>query len=154
MDESKYMIQDITTVDPSNLLESVADIQSDGYRLGQACATKAEGSVEILYTFEKDETIKNLKVILEDKDPEIHSITGTYWPAFIYENEMHDLFGVKFRNLALDFGGHFFKIASETPWNPVDKRGAGPEDAPVAKAEKLPDAEPGKAPAEGGANHG
>jgi ech hydrogenase subunit D len=119
MDERKDLIQDIQDIEPSDLLAAAADAKSDGYRLGQACATKTEGGVEILYTFEKDETLKNLKVGLDEKAPEIQSISGIYWPAFIYENEMHDLFGVTFRNLALDYGGHFFKIASETPWNPA-----------------------------------
>jgi ech hydrogenase subunit D len=115
----KDLIQDIENIDASNLLESVADIKSSGYRLGQACATKIEGGIEILYSFEKDETLKNLKVRLPDDAPEIHSVSGIYWPAFIYENEMRDLFGVTFRNLALDYGGHFFKLASLTPWNPA-----------------------------------
>jgi ech hydrogenase subunit D len=131
MGERKDLIQDITIVKAADLLSAVTDIKSGGYRLGQACATKTEGGVEILYTFEKDEILKNLKVSLDDNAPELQSISGIYWAAFIYENEMHDLFGVTFKNLALDYGGHFFKIASETPWNPVDKRGAK-----AAKTEK------------------
>jgi ech hydrogenase subunit D len=124
MGERKDLIQDIKTVKASDLLAAVADAKSEGYRLGQACATKAEGTVEVLYTFEKNEVLKNLKVSVKDKTPELQSISGIYWSAFIYENEMHDLFGVTFKNLALDYGGHFFKIASETPWNPVAERGA------------------------------
>jgi ech hydrogenase subunit D len=124
MGERKDLIQDIKTIEASDLLSAVADIKSAGYRLGQACAMKTEGGIDILYSFEKDEILKNLKVSLEDKAPELQSISGIYWAAFIYENEMHDLFGVTFKNLALDYGGHFFKIASETPWNPMDKRGA------------------------------
>jgi ech hydrogenase subunit D len=119
MTERKDLIQDIENIDASNLLESVSDVKSSGYRLGQICATKIEGGIEILYSFERDETLKNLKVHLSDSDIEIHSISGIYWSAFIYENEMHDLFGVTFRNLALDYGGHFFKLASSTPWNPA-----------------------------------
>ena len=49
---------------------------------------------------------------------EVESITGIYWPAFIYENEIHDLFGVKFNHSALDYQGGFFKISEETPWKP------------------------------------
>ena len=48
----------------------------------------------------------------------VESITGTYWPAFIYENEMHDLFGIKFMHMELDYEGNFFKVAEPTPWNP------------------------------------
>jgi ech hydrogenase subunit D len=126
MAERKDLIQDIKALKASDLLGAAADMKSGGYRLGQACATKTEGGIEVLYTFEKDEILKNFKVSIKDKAPELQSITGIYWPAFIYENEMHDLFGITFKNLALDYGGHFFKIASETPWNPVAERGAKP----------------------------
>lgn len=48
---------------------------------------------------------------------ELQSITGEIWSAFIYENEMHDLFGIKFKNLELDYQGNFFRVAQKTPWN-------------------------------------
>jgi hypothetical protein len=31
---------------------------------------------------------------------------------------MHDLFGVKIKNNALDYGGKFFRLSQPTPWNP------------------------------------
>ncbi|MDR0518811.1 MAG: NADH-quinone oxidoreductase subunit C [Clostridiales Family XIII bacterium] len=129
MAERKDLIQDIQPVEASELLGAVADAKTAGYRLGQACATKVDGGIEVLYSLEKDEVLKNLKVSLGDNDPELQSISGIYWAAFIYENEMHDLFGITFKNLALDFGGHFFKIASETPWNPVNKRSGAADSA-------------------------
>ena len=45
------------------------------------------------------------------EDMELQSITGEIWSAFIYENEMHDLFGIKFKNLELDYQGNFFRVA-------------------------------------------
>ena len=62
--------------------------------------------------------LKNIRISLDAQRPELQSITAIFWPAFIYENEMHDLFGIKFKNMAMDYGGHFFKIAEKTPWNP------------------------------------
>jgi ech hydrogenase subunit D len=118
MAERKDLIQDIIAIEVSDLLSSVSDMKSTGYRLGQACASKTGEGLEVLYSFEKDETLKNLKVTIKDKPLELQSISNIYWAAFIYENEMHDLFGITFMNLALDYGGHFFKVSSETPWNP------------------------------------
>ncbi|MDR1495721.1 MAG: NADH-quinone oxidoreductase subunit C [Clostridiales Family XIII bacterium] len=141
--ERKDLIQDIRAIEASDLLASVADVKTAGYRLGQACATKTEGGVELLYSFEKDEILKNLKVSLDEKRPEIQSISGIYWPAFIYENEMHDLFGVTFKNLALDYGGHFFKTAMPTPWNPAAVSAAddGDVDDGAAAAASADDAD-------------
>ena len=119
-DEKKYKIQNFLPVTASELLEKVQDLIADGYRLGQACCTKVENGLEILYSFDKDHVLLNLKMTIAE-DQEVTSITGVCWPAFIYENEMHDLFGVSFKNSALDYGGHFFKVVEPTPWNPKNQ---------------------------------
>jgi ech hydrogenase subunit D len=62
----------------------------------------------------------NLKLEVKEGQ-EVASISDIVWHAFIYENEMHDLFGVTFKNLALDYGGHFFKTSEPTPWNPKNE---------------------------------
>ena len=47
------------------------------------------------------------------------SITGQYWYAFVWENEIHDLFGLKidFIERDVDYGGHFYHLAEKTPWH-------------------------------------
>lgn len=123
MTERKDLIQEILPAAAQDLLAIVQDTKSAGYRLGQVCATAAGEELEILYTFEKANILKNYKVTIDAKTPEIQSVTAIYPYAFIYENEMRDLFGVTFKNLALDYGGKFFKIAEETPWNPAFEKG-------------------------------
>ena len=113
----------IETIAAQDLLGAVQDAKSAGYRLGQICATFAGDSLEVLYTFEKDNALKNYKTIIDAKEPELQSITAIYFYAFIYENEMHDLFGITFKNLALDYGGKFFRISKEVPWNPAFGKG-------------------------------
>ena len=113
----------IETVAAQDLLAIVQDLKAAGNRLGQICATAAGESLEVLYSFEKENILKNLKVIIDAKAPELQSITAMYSYAFIYENEIHDLFGVKFKNLGLDYGGHFYVISEETPWNPALAKG-------------------------------
>ena len=117
MTQKKFQIQDLQPVAPSELLERVRQLKDDGYRFLQACGTPKEDGAEILYSFDKDHILLNLRVRVKDGE-EIESITGSYWPAFIYENEIHDLFGVKFNHSELDYGGTFFKVAEPTPWKP------------------------------------
>ncbi len=107
----------IVPVTASDLLAKVRDLKSEGYRLGQACATKVSEGFEILYSFDKDHELLNLKLTIAEEE-EVQSVTGEYWSAFIYENEMHDLFGINIKHIALDYGGHFFKVSEPTPWNP------------------------------------
>jgi ech hydrogenase subunit D len=117
MSEKKFAIQDIQNIAASELLERVRKLKEDGYRLAQACAMNREYGQDLLYSFDKDHILLNLKVKVNEGE-EVESITGEYWPAFIYENEMHDLFGIKFLHNALDYNGNFFVTAEPTPWNP------------------------------------
>lgn len=123
MTDSKDLTQSIESAEAHDLLSIASDMKTGGWRLGQACATMAGEMIEVLYTFEKDYILKNYKVTIDAKAPELQSVTSVYAYAFIYENEMHDLFGITFKNLSLDYGGKFYKIAKETPWNPVLEKG-------------------------------
>lgn len=116
MDE-KWRIQNFIDIEPAQLVEKVQDLKAEGYRIGQILCTKVEEGFELIYSFDKDHVLINLKLNIPE-DEEIMSITGVYWPAFIYENEMQDLFGVKFKHMALNYGGKFFKVSQPTPWNP------------------------------------
>ena len=123
MSERKDLIQDISVIEASGILETAMDMKGAGYRFCQSCASKTDDGLEVLYSFEKDEVLKSFRIKLSDTEPELQSISQIYWSAFIYENELHDLFGIKFNNNVLDYGGHFFKISEETPWNPKAKKG-------------------------------
>ncbi|WP_027399702.1 NADH-quinone oxidoreductase subunit C [Anaerovorax odorimutans] len=107
----------IIPVTASELYSKVSDLNEDGYRLVQACCTKVSEGFEIIYSFDKEHELLNLKLTIPEEE-EIMSITGITWSAFIYENEMQDLFGVKFKHMSLNYGGHFFKVSQPTPWNP------------------------------------
>ena len=107
----------IESATAQDLLAMVHDIKTDGFRLGQMCATMDGDKIEILYTFEKDNSLSNYKVIIDAKEAELQSVTAVYPYAFIYENEIHDLYGVTFKNLSLDYGGTFFKVSKDTPFN-------------------------------------
>lgn len=120
MSEAKHLIQDVTEIKASELLDVVQDLKTQGYRLGQACASNSPEGMEVWYCFDKgDHVLKNL-IVKVPKDMTLQSISSAYWYTFIYENEMHDLFGIKFKNLELDYGGHFYKLSEETPWKPKD----------------------------------
>jgi len=125
MTEKKYLIMDIEPMAAGDLLSIAQDLKTDGYRLGQACATAtaAGDELEVLYTFEKDNYLKNFKIMIDAKAPELQSLSAVYPYVFIYENEMHDLFGIEFKNLVMDYHGKYIVIAEPTPWNPALKEG-------------------------------
>jgi len=106
-----------------DLLSDVQDMKASGYRLIQICGTPVGELIEVLYAFEKDDDVKCLKFTIDAVEPELHSVTAIYSYAFVYENEIHDLFGITFKNISLDFGGNFYKLSKKTPWNPVTGKG-------------------------------
>lgn len=112
-----YNEQLIIPVEASDILNKARSMKAEGYRLLQICATKVSEGFEILYSFDKDHELTHIRLTIPEEE-EVQSITGEYWGAFIYENEMHDLFGIKIVNSELDYGGHFFKVSQPTPWNP------------------------------------
>ena len=117
MSERVDVKQVFTPVETSRLLTEVKNLKADGYRFAQACATVVGDKIEIIYSFDKEHQLNNLRLVISQGE-EVESITGDYWPAFIYENEMHDLFGIQFNHMALDYQGNFFKVSEPTPWNP------------------------------------
>ena len=99
------------------LLTRVQTLKHEGIRFVQMCAETTEQGIDLLYTF-YDETTQNalnLCVYGIDESSRVPSIQGLYFAAFSYENETHDLYGVRFVNMKLDFGGHFFNLATSEP---------------------------------------
>lgn len=99
------------------LLTRVQTLKHEGMRFVQMCAETTEQGIDLLYTF-YDETMQNalnLCVYGIDESSRVPSIQGLYFAAFSYENETHDLYGVRFVNMKLDFGGHFFNLATSEP---------------------------------------
>ena len=127
----------------SDLLPRVQTLKHDGIRFVQMCAEKdSQDNIDLLYTF-YDETMENalnLVVPLKPGD-KVPSIQEMYFAAFSYENETHDLYGVRFINMKLDFGGHFFNLAAESPMTIISPE----QRAAREKAAKLKAAQEAKA---------
>ncbi len=97
----------IERIHPSELMDRTREMKYKGYRLVTMSAVEDEGGLEYIYHFDKDLEMVNFAVTVPwDESPE--SISGVFGSALLVENEIQDHFGVRFRNLALDFQGSFF----------------------------------------------
>lgn len=113
----KYEDQKVITVDLTNRIRTVYDMKRDGYRLVAITCTKTKIGFELSYSFDKDYDFVTLRLEIPP-ETEITSISGVYYTAFIYENELKDLFGVNIKHIVLDYDGTFYKLAQKTPFNP------------------------------------
>ena len=103
-----------------DLLNQVEAYHDSGWRFVQLCGTTLEGGdVEVLYTFSDLEQLKMENLVMDvPPGTKVPSITDQYLAAFVFENETHDLFGVEFENIAIDFKGRFYDVSVPTPMNP------------------------------------
>jgi ech hydrogenase subunit D len=118
--------QSIIPIDVGKLIGSVEQCRNEGYRLVQIGGTKVDDNAfEINYSFDKDYVLKNLRITVTG-ETEVPSITGMYWGAFVYENEMHDLFGIQVKGINIDFKGTFIRTSVKYPFGVTIVKGEKP----------------------------
>jgi len=116
-------VQQIINIEPNELVNKAYEIHSEGYRLVQINCTKLGETLEFNYSFDKEMAFINLRMNVP-MGTEITSISGIFFPAFLYENEMHDLFGVTVKHMKLDYNGNLYKLAVKAPFvTDTSKRG-------------------------------
>jgi len=139
--------QEIIPIEKDALLGAVSDLFAQGYRMVQIGCTTLENAYELNYSFDKDYLFKNLRITAKPED-EIQSISVIYPNAFLYENEVHDLFGIKIKNMSVDYKGTLYRTAIKTPFSidnlPKPEPPKQPKETPQQQAEKAknPAAEP------------
>ena len=106
----------IQAIELDKIAPKAAELQEDGWRLVQMCASDAGDNLEILYTFARKTDWENFRVALPKLGAPLPSISPSFLCAFTYENEMKDLFGIKVDGLVLDYKGHFIQTEKKTPW--------------------------------------
>ncbi len=108
--------QEITTVGKSDLVGIVARFFAEGYRLVQIGCSTIENGYEINYSFDKDYQFRNLRLTVVPGE-EVPSVSAVFSNAFLYENEIHDLFGVAVKNINIDYAGTLYRTAIKAPFS-------------------------------------
>lgn len=102
------------------LMERVESYKSRGWRFVNLCGSSVDGKVELLYSFSLGEELENLRFLVANEDV-VPAVSPIYGNAFFFENETHDLFGVTFKGITIDFGGTFYPTSVPTPMNPASQ---------------------------------
>ncbi len=123
--------QTIKPIASSELLSETLRLKNKGYRLVAISCTSLEhksdkategdqtsegnATMELSYSFDKDYDLLSLRV-LTDTEERISSISVIYPFAFLYENEIKELFGVRIKDISVDFNNSLYKIPVKTPF--------------------------------------
>jgi ech hydrogenase subunit D len=102
-------------IEAKELLKHVEDMKENGFRLVQIGCTRLGEIFELNYSFDKDYEFINIKLQIT-AEVEIPSISFIYQPAFLYENEINDLFGIKIKNISIDYNGALYKMSVKRPF--------------------------------------
>jgi ech hydrogenase subunit D len=97
------MIEQVMAISPENVVGETAKMKVEGYRfVTLSCVELDETTVDILYHFDREFQLKHLRLTVP-KDCPVPSISPVYFAAFLVENEIQDLFGIRFQGLAIDY---------------------------------------------------
>jgi ech hydrogenase subunit D len=140
--------QEVTSVPTCDLVGIVAERFAEGYRLVQVgCSTLAD-AYEITYSFDRDYRFRSVRITVRPGEA-VPSISVIYPNAFLYENEIHDLFGVPITHIGVDYRGTLYRTSVEAPFSVEQVRlPEPPKQKPAAagkpEAEKKPADVPGE----------
>ena len=108
--------QAMVAVTPETLVAETQKMRDQGYRLVQIGVTRLGEELELNYSFDLDRQFVNFRFRQPKAGARVPSISGLYWCAFTYENEISDLFGVQVEGNVLDFKGTFYQTAIKHPF--------------------------------------
>jgi len=97
------MLGEVISVSLDDVIEKIAKKKVDGYRfVTMSCAELDENTVDILYHLDKDLRLIGFRLTVL-RNTVIPSISPVYFAAFLVENEMQDLFDIRFTGLVIDY---------------------------------------------------
>jgi ech hydrogenase subunit D len=97
------MIADTVSISVEQIVGACARMKAEGRRFVTMTCTATEGDkLDLLYHFDKDFKLEHLR-LSTSTTALLPSISGVYYAAFLVENEIQDLFGLRFTGLAIDY---------------------------------------------------
>ncbi|MBQ0105384.1 MAG: NADH-quinone oxidoreductase subunit C [Armatimonadetes bacterium] len=111
------MIENLKETDILGLKKEVAELKNRKYRFVTcSCADNRDGSFDLFYHFDKEYKLVTLKIKVTQEDI-IPSVSDLYFCAFLVENEMNELYGLKIEDIVIDYGGKMYMTAdsAESP---------------------------------------
>ena len=123
---SEREIQTVEEIGVGSLLAEVDALRLDRWRLVQMHCVAVESGFELDYSFGGGYALRTFRVKVGTED-RVPSITPFYEAAFLFENEIRDLFGARIERIFPDWEGKVFDVAGERPFDRVRVTGPASE---------------------------
>jgi ech hydrogenase subunit D len=116
------------------LLVAVDELKRAAWRIVQVLCVSGPQGNELSYSFARALELQSLRVDAPS-GAAVPSITAIYPAAFLYENEIRDLFGVRIERIAGDYEGKVYDVAGApgggAPFSKVTVQAISSESSPA-----------------------
>jgi hypothetical protein len=90
--------------------------QAAAHATDAASAVEMPNFFEIAWGFVRDGTLETIREQIVAGDP-VPSISEFFGAAFLYENEIRELFGINVEGIGVDLRGQLYKTATKVPFS-------------------------------------
>jgi ech hydrogenase subunit D len=111
-------------MDKNSLLARAGDHHARGHRLALINATSIlptdelpDGAFDLNWSFARDGQLEHIRERVLPGE-EVPSISAIYAGAFLYENELRELFGINVTGINVDLQGQLYTTAERVPFSP------------------------------------
>jgi Ni,Fe-hydrogenase III component G len=127
-------LPDCRTIPAAELPAAVERFHDEGWRFVTATAVPRPGAWTLIYHFEREEVLSHLRIEVGLTEA-VPAIDRSYPAAFLVENEISELQGVRFSDLSIDYGGRLYRdFDGPEGWVHVRAPGSGESVAPICAA--------------------
>ncbi len=114
------MLENETAVSAATLKAEAERLRQAGARMVTATGLDEGDRFEIIYHFVRESRLEHLRLAVAKSDP-VPSISGVFPGAFLIENELKELLGVRVTDISIDYGGRLFLVEG-APERPLAKQ--------------------------------
>lgn len=120
-----HELADTLAIPARDLPGATLQLRKTGWRFVTATAVPEPAGWMLLYHFERGEHLCHLRTRVGRDEP-VPAIDEAYPAAFLVENEMSELQGVRVGDMSIDYGGRLYRdFSGPEGWIHVHGPGAG-----------------------------
>jgi len=114
-------MENIKEITKDNIVSEGKKLLDAGAKFVTAVCNDLDEKLEVSYIFSNNRGVDmTLLRYAVGKDEEVPSLSGITLSTVLIENEMKEFFGLKVKDIAIDFGGHLM-LAHDSPTTPMLK---------------------------------
>jgi ech hydrogenase subunit D len=101
-------LADCTAIPRERLPAAALELRDAGWRFVTASCLGRDEGWTVVFHFERDEALRHLRVEVPGGGT-LPAIDAAYPAAFLVENEIAELQGLRFEGMAIDYGGRLYR---------------------------------------------